>query len=111
DTPDAGIKDRVRARRGPTAMTARFERDIERRALKVRSVGVADRLDLCMRGAERAVKPLADDLVLAPDDRPHDRVRADAAAAPLGQLDRPREVEAIRFAFKGHRSEERRVGK
>ena len=57
--------------------------------------GGADRLDLGVRRPERAVKALGDHGLAVGHHRADERIRADPAAALLGQLDRSGEVAPI----------------
>ena len=63
-------------------------------AARARAVG--ERGDLGVRAAELGVEALADHLAVADDHRADQRVRADSAAAALGQLEGPPELGAVR---------------
>ena len=82
EPPDAGLPDRVGARRGPAVVAARLERDVQGGAAQIASLGGADRLDLGVRRAERLVKALPEHLVVAADDRADQRIRADPPRPP-----------------------------
>ena len=98
---DPGRADRLRARRRAAVVAAGLERHVQRRAVQV-GPAAPDRLDLGVRAAELLVKALAEDLLVAADDRADERVRADPPAASLGQLDRAGEVAAIDVGRRGH---------
>ena len=69
-------------------MTARFQRDIERRPAG-RVAGRLERVNLGVGPAEPLVPALADELTVADDDRADERVRLDEAAAALRQFKGP----------------------
>ncbi len=90
------------ARRRAPVMAARLQRYVKGGAAEVAIAGGADRLDLGVRRSHCPVKSLRDDLRVAPDDRPDQRVRADLPPTLLGKLDRPSEMTAIGVGFQGH---------
>ena len=92
---DPGLADRVGARRRAAVVAAGLQRHVQRGVGQVVSAGGANRLDLGVGRAERAVKALADRPVAVGDHRPDQRVGADPAAALLGELDRASQVAAI----------------
>ena len=53
------------------------------------------RLDLGVRAAEAVVPALAQDLAVADEHGPDERVRADLAEPSLGELEGAREVEVV----------------
>ena len=57
---------------------------------------VGQRRPLRVQPAELGVKPLADDLAVAHDDRADQRIRADPPPPALGQLQRPPQMRLIR---------------
>ena len=57
--------------------------------------GGADRLDLGVGRTDGAVKALRDHRLTDGEHGPDQRIGADLAAAPLGELDGPGEVEAV----------------
>ena len=69
DAADAGAADRLGARRRAALVAARLQRHVQRRAAEVVVGGGEDRLHLRVRTAQRAVEALAEDLLVARDDR------------------------------------------
>ena len=92
---DAGAEDGVGARRCPPVVTARLNRHVQRRPGQILASGGADRLDLGVSAAQRAVKALTNHLINPADHRADQRIRADSAAPPLSQLDRALEVRKV----------------
>ena len=94
-TADAGLLDRLGARRRPAVVAAGLQRYVQRRVREVRAAGRADRLDLGVGRTECAVKALAEHVV---DRRQHGAdqwVGAHLAPALLGELDRAGEVAVV----------------
>ena len=90
---DAGLEDRVRARRRLAVVAARLERDVHRRAARVGvAAGRGERLALGVRPAVGGVEALAEHLAVADDDGADHRIGRHAPAPALGELDRAREV-------------------
>jgi hypothetical protein len=81
-------------------MGARLEGDEHRRPRRVvpALACVGDRRHLGVCSAELSVPPLAENLAAAGDDRADERIRADAAAAPLGQLQRAAQMRLLVLA-------------
>ena len=94
---DPGRQDRVGARRLAALVGAGLERHVQRRPRRLVTAGpaVLQRRHLGVRAAELGVEALADHLAVAHQHRADQRVRADPAAAALGQLERPSEVDPI----------------
>ena len=89
---DAGLDDRVGARRRAAEMRARLERDVQRRAARPLA-RLLERRNLGVRRAVSGVPPFADDLAPAHQHRPDQRMRAfDLPASPLGERKRPLEA-------------------
>ena len=95
DARDAGLEDRLGARRRVPVVAARLERDVQRRAVQVRVAARGDRVDLGVRAAVVVVPALAEHRAVARDDGPDERVGAHATAAPLRELDRAGEVDVV----------------
>ena len=80
-------------------MPARFKRDIQSCAFGARP-GDAQRLDFCMRAAEAAMPPFADDFAGLRDDTSHHRIRLDQPFAAASKLKRAGHVPEV-----GHNGE------
>ena len=89
DAGDAGLDDRVRARRRAAGVAARLERDVERRAAQVGPAGGGDRRALGVRPAQLGVEALA--------QRPGRRCTITAPTSGFG-LVRPRPPSASSIA-------------
>lgn len=78
-------------------MGAGLERDVDRGTgwVVAATAAVGERRDLGMRAAELGVVTLADHRPAGNDDRADDRIRADPAAAELGELKSPAQVGEI----------------
>ena len=103
---DPRLEDRAHARGLATMVGAGLERHVHGRAGGVRAAlaAVVDRRDLGVGTAQLGVKALADRLAVADQHRAHERVGADPAAAALGELERPLELEPVlRCDHHGHR--------
>ena len=92
DAGDAGLDDRVRARRRAAGVAARLERDVHRRAAQVGAGGGGDRRALGVRAAELGVEALAHDRPSWTITAPTSGFGLVAPAPALGELDRPGEV-------------------
>ena len=99
---DAGLPDRIRARRRAAVVAAGLERHVQGGATQIPVAGGADRLDLGVGRSELLVKALPEDLVVAADDRADERIRAHPPAAALGQVDRASEMATIDVGGRGH---------
>ena len=110
DAPDAGLDDRVGARRRLALVAARLERDVERRAFEVGHPAGLDRVDLGVRAAVDLVPALAEHLAVARDHGADDRVRLDRPEPPAGELDRTREMQPVGVGAAGHVSSQDNPG-
>ncbi len=86
DTRDAGLEERIDARRRRAVVRAGLERDVDRRAAGSLA-GSLECDDLGVRAALSLVPAFADDLTVGDDDRADDRIRVRRAAAVLRELD------------------------
>jgi hypothetical protein len=102
DAADSRPEDRLRARRRPSVVAARLERDVEGGSMELRSSGGSDCLHLGVGSAEGAMKALAEGVAVTADDRAYERVRTDETASAFCQFDRPRQVMAIRIGDYRH---------
>jgi hypothetical protein len=101
--PDPGGDDRLRARRGLARVGAGLERHVHRRPGRGLLTRGADGLHLGVRAAVGAVPALAEKAAVGrADDGADERVRRDAAAPLLRELDRPGEMPAIHVAVPAH---------
>ena len=96
DARDAGLDQRVGAGRLAAVVAARLERDVGRRAPRRLAAG-GERVALGVRLAAALVPPLAQHAAVARDDAADDGIRARAAAAALGQVERA--IEQLRVAL------------
>ena len=98
DPRDAGLEDRVRARGLAAVMGAGLEGHVHRRPGRVLAArsAILESGPLGVKAAEGRVEAFTDDRAAADDHRADQRVRADPAAASLGQLQRLLEVRPIR---------------
>ena len=95
DAADPGRADRVGARRCAPGVTARLQGDVHGRGIQVVVPGVADRLDLGVRGPGGPVIALTEDLLADGEHRADHRVGAHVAASVLGERDRAGQVQAV----------------
>ena len=102
DPPDAGLADRLGAWRCAPLVAARLERDVERRPGEIMTPGIADRLHLGVRRAERRVIALAERPAVDRDHGADERIGRNAAGAVLGELDRPRQVACVGVGLERH---------
>ena len=89
---EPGLNDRVGARRCLSLVTARLQRDIQRRPAQILQTTGLDRVDLGVGATELLVPALTEDLAVAGHHRAHDRIRADRARAVARELNRPLQV-------------------
>ena len=90
DAADAGVLDRIRARRSAAVGAAGLERDVKgglREELRRILLCIADGFDLGMRCAGLRVPAAADDALLRDDDGSDRRIRTGEADAALGFIE------------------------
>jgi len=95
DAAQARRQDRVGARRLVAVVAARLELDVQRRDAEVGVAAVGDRVDIRVRPAVLVVLALAEHGAVADDDGADDGVRTRATEPPLGEVDRPGEVDVV----------------
>ena len=96
---DAGLDERVRARRLAAPVRAGLERHEHGcpGGIVAAALGIGKRCALRVEPAELRVPALADHLLVARDHTAHERVRRNPAAPQLGQLEGSLQVAPILF--------------
>src|SRR4051812_3787216 len=102
DAGDAGVDDRVGARRRAPVVAARLERDVHRRAAGVGHAAGRQRLALGVRASVRDVVALAEHLAVLHHDGSDERVRRRPPAPAARELDGPGEMWVIGLKERAH---------
>jgi hypothetical protein len=102
DAGDARLQDRVRARRGLSLVTARLQRHVHRRAVRVAVAAGHQRLALGVTAAVDRVEALPQHLAVRDHHGAHHRVGRRTTAAPLRELDGAGEVQMIGLEERRH---------